>query len=170
VAGISATQRRRGVRVEVEGLEDFEKDLRKFKRDIEALERFYVKASGYLRDRARAAAPTKLTGSIRRLPSRDAAAINIVRSPPRALGVFMGAKRRFGWYAQPKYAQSVGRQFPKWVGNQWEPGMSSGKPYHIGSAINAAVPKIMDMFADEIERKAGIAAFPEKGGRLSDHG
>lgn len=82
----------------------------------------------------------------------------------------MGAKRRFGWYAKKQFARSAGRQFPRWVGNQWEPGMTSGKPYHIGDAINRAVPKILDMFGDEIERKAGKTAFPESGGRLSDHG
>lgn len=149
----------------VEGLEKFNSDLQQFKDDLDDLERLYLRASNYLRDQARSAAPGSVAGSIRRLPSRDAAAINIVRSPPRSLGVFMGAKRRFGWYAKRQFAESAGRQFPRWVGNQWEPGMSSGKPYHIGDAINRAVPRIVEMFGDEVEHKAARTAFPE-GGRL----
>lgn len=167
---LTAGQKRSGVRVEVEGLRDLQADLDRFAKKNKDLKRVYAKASSYLRDQARSAAPGKVAGSIRRLPSSEAAAINIVRNPPRSLGVFMGAKRRFGWYAKKQFAESKGRQFPNWVGNQWEPGMSNGKPYHIGDAINRSVPIIMEMFADEIERIAGATAFPERGGRLSDHG
>lgn len=154
---------RRSVGITVVGLRDFQADLRAFARNLDDLKIVNDRIASLVRDRARAAAPGGVKSAIRKRVRPDQASIEIYHNPQRALGVFMGAKRRFGWYANARYRGSSARQFERWVGNQWEPGDSAGKPYYIGDAINQAVPEIVEMYGEEVERLAG-RAFPEGGG------
>lgn len=117
------------------------------------------------RDHARAASPARLQQAIQKRATSEYASIQVIHRPADALGRFMGANRRFGWYAAPKFKDSTGKQFPKWVGNQWDPGDNAGKPYYIGDAINELIDKIVDLYGDDIMEKAK-PAFPEGAGAM----
>lgn len=100
---------------------------------------------------------------------------------PFVVAAFMGARARFGWYAAAKFGPNynprnqsrkqkirnsiartamqsgaLGRQFPAWVGNQYDLG-DGGGPYGVGDAIRDNLPRIrelhssrlMDVFASE---------------------
>lgn len=71
---------------------------------------------------------------------------------------FFGAKRRTGWYAAKRYADST-RQFPEWVGNTWPVGVPGAGPYVINETIATFRPRIDDLYADAYER-AFRKAFP----------
>jgi hypothetical protein len=77
----------------------------------------------------------------------------------------MGSRERTGWYADDRYRESEGRQFPPWVGNGWDPGESwdghaAGEPYVIGDAIRRKrieFAKAYEALIDDLARRA----FPE---------
>lgn len=73
---------------------------------------------------------------------------------------FWGAKKRTGWYANPRYRVSGAPNLPQWVGNSWEPAVAGQGPYAINDALAAYMPRLMDEYADMIE-KLSKAAFPE---------
>lgn len=143
-------RRTQAARIKIVGWDEFERGLRKFNADLNDLTRLYVKVATYARDRARAAAPSRLSPGIQKSARPEGAFVNVIHRPPDALGRIMGANRRFGWYAAPQFKESRGRQFEKWVGNDWDPGSESGKPYYIGDALNSAVTEIIEIFGEEI--------------------
>jgi hypothetical protein len=98
--------------------------------------------------------------AIRGRATQRNAAIAVLPSPPFALAAFWGAKRQTGWYGARRYANSAGRQFREWVGNNWQPATFSGGPYAINPTLAAYVPKLLDEYGDAIERVAK-QAFPE---------
>lgn len=151
------------VRFQVVGLDDFQRDLLRFAASLEDMTPAWRKVGDLLRDRSRAAAPGSIGSAIQKRVTPQSASVQVIHRPPRAVGVVMGANRRFGWYAAPQFQYSTGRQFEKWVGNQWQPGMSEGKPYFIGDAINESIDDALDLLADEIMHKARFA-FPKVGG------
>ena len=71
----------------------------------------------------------------------------------------MGQTRRSGWYSRLRYRGSAGRQFRKWVGNQWDPGETGAVPYEVGPAINASLDEVVDMYGDALERLFRRAGF-----------
>lgn len=154
------------VRVQIPELQDFLRDLENFSQEVGDPVKVFRKVGDLLRDRARAAAPGSVAGAIQKRTTPQGAGIQIIHTPPRALGVFMGANRRFGWYAAPQFRESKGRQFEKWVGTGWNPGDDVGKPYYIGDAINQSVDDALELMADEIMKMAR-KAFPESGGASS---
>jgi hypothetical protein len=153
-------------RVEVRGLRDFRRELRRLddgrelRRGLTAIHRDIAKL---VRRRTEAAAPPDVKQSLGHRATQAAAFLTMSPRPPRALGVFWGAKRRFGWYAASRYAQSSARQFEPWVGNQWDPGETGSfgsRPYYIGAAIDRSVDEIIDMLGDGLEDLAR-RAFPD---------
>lgn len=148
-------------KVEVRGLRDFTRELRRLEGGLQKqMRQIHQKAADLVAPRARAASPSRVAGAISGRATQKAARLQVVDRPPYALGVFMGALRRFGWYRAARYAQSTGRQFEPWVGNQWDPGAAGGAPYHIGPAINASIDDVIELMGDEIEQLAG-RAFPD---------
>lgn len=153
--------------VEVKGLAEFQRELRKMGPEYSnELRKIHRRVSDLVANRAKAAAASgggqasKAARAIKARASNRSASIDTVRTPPYALGVFWGQKRRSGWYAAGRYASSVGHQFQPWVGNQWEPGALGGQPYFIGPAINASVDEVQDVFLrgiDDVARRA----FPD---------
>lgn len=160
MVSLSNRQRRSGLHIEVLGAKDFERDLVKFITGLNDLSELYDDIATLLRDAARSAAPGRTKGAIRKQKTPQGAYVNIVRNPPYAIGKFMGANRRFGWYEHPRYQQSAARQFEPWVGPAWLPGSTLDMPYFIGPAMNAVVPEILDRVGDWVEDQAGKDAFP----------
>jgi hypothetical protein len=93
---------------------------------------------------------------------------------PFVVAAFMGARQRTGWYANPKFGANhnrrntsakqkvrnalartafasgaLGRQFPPWVGNQYDLGDGEG-PYGIGPAIRDNLPRIRELHNDRL--------------------
>ncbi len=148
-------------KVEIKGLADFRRELRKL--DDRSLRNgitpVYREIAKLVKGRAQSAAPGDVKRAIGHRANRRGAFITIRPNPPRALGVFLGAKGRFGWYAAGRYARSSARQFEPWIGNQWEPGAGGTAPYFIGPAIDHSVDDVLEKMADGIEDLAR-RAFP----------
>lgn len=147
------------VRVKVDGLDDFRRDLRRVD-DDEAMTKANKRVADLLEARTKAASPPHVARAISGSGGRLAAELVVGPSPPHALVGVMGAKRRTGWYSLPPYRESTGRQFPPWVGTSWDPGERGGAPYHLGPVINASVDDVADIYADEFEQ-AARRAFPD---------
>lgn len=148
--------------IEIEGLPEFRRELRKMAKGLDLqMTVIHKKAAVVVATAAKGGAPYGTKSAIRGRGTRVGAFVDVGLSPPRAIGTFMGAKKRFGWYGHPRYSASTGRQFPDWVGNQWIPGENAGKPYHIGTPINASIDTVENLMGDEIESLAR-RAFPDK--------
>lgn len=76
-------------------------------------------------------------------------AIRNLASVPYGLGAFLGAQGRFGWYSAKRYSNSSARQFPDWVGNNWDLFNGIG-PYVIAEQIQANRQDILDTYLDEL--------------------
>ena len=127
--------------VEIEGLADFRKDLREagdgWPRVLRAANR---KIGDYVAGKARGMTETaqqaRAARAIRGSATQTAAKIAVTRSPVFAQGAF------FGSLQYP--------QFPRWVGNSWEPG-GSGGPYAVNPAIRESLDDIVDAYGDAFE-------------------
>lgn len=155
--------RSQAARVEIIGLKEFQRDLNRYAKQVENLLPAFRKVAEMLRDRAKAAAPADVASGIQKRATPLSASLQFIHRPPRTLGVLWGANRRFGWYAHPQFQNSTGRQFERWVGNQWTPGAEAGKPYFVGDAINNSVDEAMDLLLDEVIHLARHA-YPRVGG------
>jgi hypothetical protein len=143
------------IKVEVHGLKEFRREIKKVDRALgRELRQVHLKVADLVAGRARGAAPGGVKGAIGSKATQKAAFVQIRNRPARALAVFMGMKRRSGWYAAGRYRSSQGRQFEPWVGNQWDPGEFGGDPYYIGPAINRSVDDVLDLYGDELEKLA----------------
>jgi hypothetical protein len=146
--------------VTIVGLREFRSELRRMNRELgREMRQVHLKVAALVAGRAKSAAPGELAGAITPRATQKAAFIGVRPKPPYALGVFMGARGRFGWYSNPRYRGSAGRQFEPWVGNQWDPGDGGGAPYYIGPAINRSVDDVIELYGDEIDQLAR-RAFP----------
>lgn len=147
-------------RIEIRGLKELRRELKRMDRAWgKALREVHVKVAELVAGRARSASPGSVSGAVKGRGTQRKAIIQVGLRPPRAIAVFMGARRRFGWYSNPRYRGSRGRQFEPWVGNQWDPGDNGGTPYFIGPAINQSVEDVIELYGDEIEKLAA-RAFP----------
>lgn len=148
-------------RVEIEGLKAFRRELRKLddKTLRNGMTPVFREVAKLVRGRAEGAAPGDVKRSLGHRANVRGAFITTRSVPPRALGVFWGAKARFGWYSKARYSGSRGRQFEPWVGNQWDPGERGGQPYFIGDAINDSIDEVVEIVAKGIEDLAD-KAFP----------
>lgn len=68
---------------------------------------------------------------------------------PFALAAVLGQQRRSGWYGLRRYRNSAGRQFPRWVGNSWEPG-GPGGPLGLNPAIRHNLDDVVEEWGDEV--------------------
>lgn len=145
----------------IRGLREFRRELKAMdSRWGPALRRTFLEVANRVAGAADAAAPSRVKGSIRGRGTQRGAFVDVVARRGDEIAVVMGAKGRFGWYAAPRYSGSSGRQFAPWVGNQWVPGETGGKPYFIGDPINREVEPALETLADGIEDLAR-RAFPD---------
>lgn len=146
--------------VEVRGLKEFSRGLRQVDKQFSnAVRKINRRVSDLVAGRAKASAGP-FGGVIKPQATNNSAKIGFGNNPPYGVGQLWGAKARFGWYAAARYGASTGTQFPKWVGNQWDPGETGGMPYHIGPAINASVDDIERIYLEGVE-DATKEAFPD---------
>lgn len=92
----------------------------------------------------------KMAGGIGSAASSKNAQLT-VRNTARAPGAqaaFYGAKRRAGWYAAERYADSRGRQFPEWIGNRWRVAQAGEGPYGINDTLASELPELRRMYMD----------------------
>ena len=154
-----------GSRVEIRGLREFQRELSKVDRSLlNELRTVHRKVSDLIGNRARAAmgasGSAKAARAIKSRATSKSAFLDTVAKPPYALGVIWGQRKRSGWYSNPRYASSTGRQFSDWVGNQWDPGEHGGEPYYIGPAIDASLDEVERIYLegiDDLTRRA----FPD---------
>jgi len=143
-------------RVDIENLPEFVRGLRRMSPEAaKQIRKVHYEAAKLVSDRARSAAPARVRTAIKPQASARSAKIATVPSSraPDALVRFWGTKKRTGWYASPRYSGST-TQHPRWVGNQWDPGETGGRPYFIGPAINASIDEVEDMVLDAYEKAA----------------
>ncbi len=148
--------------VHVEGLREFRRAIKEVDRELgRELRQVHLKIAELVHGRAQAATRgAHAKKALKPKATQSAAMVAIKSNRGDELAVFFGAKRRSGWYAARRYRSSSGRQFKPWVGNQWDPGESAGKPYFIGDAINASIDEVIELYADGIE-DISRKAFPE---------
>lgn len=158
--------------VEVRGLAEFKRELRKIDTvSSNEMRKVHRRVADLVANRARAGAASgggqsaKAARTIKARSTNTRAYIDIVptKAVPYALAVYWGQRRRSGWYAAGRYAGSGGRQFPPWVGNQWDPGETGSfgsAPYHIGPAIDASIDDALDIYLEGIDDIAR-RAFPD---------
>jgi hypothetical protein len=79
-----------------------------------------------------------------------AAGVKVRVAKPAANATFWGSESRTGWYANPRYDASTGRQHPRWVGNTWPVGDPVRGPYAINPAIASHLDQIVNEFAEGI--------------------
>lgn len=142
------------ISVQVRGLRELRAALRQADRDLpKQLTLVFREAAQLVQARAQAAAPSdRHARSVRARGTQKGAFLRVV--PGRrgdSLAVFLGQRRRSGWYARGRYRPSAGRQFRPWVGNAWDPGGNAGVPYFIGPAVNQSVDEVVDLIGDRFE-------------------
>lgn len=70
---------------------------------------------------------------------------------------FWGAKKRTGWYAKKRFADSPKPQHMPWIGNTWDVMDQSQGPYAINKALHAHQGDIYQAFDSAIDRLIGRA-------------
>jgi hypothetical protein len=157
------------VTIEVQGAKKFRKDLRavdeKANRKMTDIHKGVAKhtqAAAKSNAASGGGAFAKAKSAITRLANSSSAAIGVhdTSRVPFAEATFWGAKGRSGWYAQQKYTESEGRQFPEWVGNTWTVGAPNEGPYVLNYTVAEEIPKIMDLYARGVNDLFG-EAFPD---------
>jgi hypothetical protein len=147
------------------GLTEFARELARVdSRFDEQFRRVFADVTDLMVVRSQSGSPERLRAAISPAETARAARVRLSRRPPDALARFFGAKRRTGWFASmyadvskkhgPDTAEDrfPDRQFPPWVGNQWDPGETGGVPYHVGPAVNSAVPEAIDLLLQGLDR------------------
>ena len=149
--------------IKIQGLRDFTREMKRVDRDLgKELRQVHLKVAKLAEERThrrmRAGGDGTSTRGVKGRATQKAAMLEMRDRPPQTLVRIWGAKRRSGWYARRRYSNST-RQHPKWVGNQWDPGESGGKPYYVGDAVNETVDDAIDLYfegIDELARRAGF--------------
>lgn len=154
-----------GPTVEVEGLRDLRRELRRLGPEWpKAMRKGFKAISDEVATRARPRASAmggvqaKAAGKIRGYAGAAEASVGAPSGGIAAVA-FFGAKKHTGWYANPRYAGSP-PQHPKWVGNSWEAGVAGQGPYAINDAVAAEVPWILAQFETVID-EVTAKAFPD---------
>jgi len=146
--------------IRARGLADLRKALKGFDPELrKELRQVWLRAARHVASKADAAAPGRAKGVIKPRATQRAAFVAVRPKRGDELAVFMGQRQRSGWYGFRRYRQSPARQFRPWVGSQWDPGETGGKPYFIGDAINDATEEVVDMVADGVDAVARRAGF-----------
>lgn len=103
----------------------------------------------------------RTAAGVRARASASGAAVGFASARGRpTVAAWFGAKRRTGWYAAARFDGSAGRQFPRWVGNQFDPdwGATRGRPYGMHQAEVRSWPAVQRALGD-----AWVDAFNSKG-------
>lgn len=152
---------------EIRGLKEFRRELRRVDKSLlNEMRKVHRKVSDLvvLRTKAAMAAggpqAAKAAAAVKARATSGSAIVDTVAKPPFALGVLWGQRKRTGWYAAPRYADSGARQFDDWVGNQWDPGEHGGQPYFLGDAVNGSLDEIDAIYLEGIDDLAR-RAFPD---------
>ena len=124
----------------------------------EALKEAHVSVAELVRDRSQHRGTRQQVAAAKAMVADGTttmARIRIKNTPaaPFAIGAFMGAKGRFGWYGKRRYRSSSARQFPEWVGNNWNLEAGQG-PYVIAEIVQEGRQDILDAFLDEMRKAA----------------
>lgn len=153
--------------VEIEGLKEFQRALRKLDSDLATEPRKFNKelADDIASDaRSRASAMGgvrgRAAGAITGYATAAQASVGFLAASsryPMASVAFWGAKKHTGWYA---HINSNVPQHPRWVGNTWEPGVRSQGPYAINDAVAVEADRIVDRYWVWLEQLAR-QAFPD---------
>lgn len=145
----------------VRGLDEFRRDLKRFDKALgKELRQAHLRVAKFVAGRAQSAAPGRAKEAIAPKATQKAAQIRLTAGRRGdALAVFLGMRRRSGWYAAGRYKDSDGSQFEPWIGNSWDIGQGTG-PYYVGPAINNSIDAVIELYFDEIEKLAK-AAFPD---------
>lgn len=158
------TPPRKGSAVSVQGLSDFVKELKGLEGGMDnrkelakAHRAVAVKVAAWAKLAARTRAERKGSRFIKGTGTAYGASITVAK---RANPVFWGAKRHFGWYADPRFDRSPA-QFPAWVGQKWDVGVSGQGPYVINDTIASHLKQIEEMFGQAVD-DAMHRAFPDK--------
>lgn len=152
------------MKVQIRGLNAFARELKSVDREFgKKLRQVHLRVATLAEDRTRAAMRSggdgKFAKGVKGRATQKKASIVTQASPhPATLVKLWGAKRRSGWYAARRYRGST-RQHPKWVGNQWDPGETGGKPYYVGPAVNRTVDDAIDLYGEAIDELAREAGF-----------
>jgi len=146
--------------VQARGLDDLRKALKRIDKELgKELRQVWLRAAKMVAARAEAAAPSRAKGVIKGRATQRAAFVRITPKGGDELGVFLGQTQRSGWYGWHRYRPAEARQFRPWIGNQWDPGETGGRPYFIGEPINRATDEVVDMIADGVVAVARRAGF-----------
>ncbi len=151
------------MKVQIRGLGAFARELKAVDRDFgKKLRQVHLEVAKLAEDRTharmRAGGDGKFTKGVRGRATQKKATLVTQDRPAATLVRIWGSKRRTGWYAARRYRGST-RQHPKWVGNQWDPGETGGKPYYVGPAVNETVGDALDLYEqalDDLAREAGF--------------
>jgi hypothetical protein len=155
--------------IEVQGGKKFRRDLRavdeKANRKMTDIHKgiaTHTQTAAKANAAAGGGAYAKAKSAITRLANSSSASIGVhdTNRVPFAEATFWGAKRRSGWYAQQKYAESAGRQFPEWVGNNWTVGAPNEGPYVLNYTVAEEIPKVMDLYSRGVDDMFS-EAFPD---------
>jgi hypothetical protein len=151
--------------IEVKGLKDFRRELKGVSSDLpKALRKAQKEIADDVADRARGVASgmggvqAKAAGSIKGYATQTQASVGFP-SGGIAGAAFWGTLRHTGWYAAARYVASS-PQHPKWVGDNWEPGVAGQGPYAINDALADFLPELDDRYLDMIEDLTS-KAFPD---------
>jgi hypothetical protein len=73
---------------------------------------------------------------------------------------FWGAEKRTGWYARPRYSDSLAPQHPPWIGNNWQVANPTEGPYAINAALARNWDDLQAAYTAMIDRLV-TRAFPD---------
>lgn len=153
--------------VEIRGLKDFRRELRKVSDELPKEMRDENKQIAD--DGARLAqvyalgmggVQAKAAGAIKGYATAVQASIGFPGKTaryPMAPVAFWGARKHTGWYA---HINSNAQQHPDWVGNSWMPGSRGQGPYAINDAVADLADELPDRYGEMVERLAA-KAFPD---------
>lgn len=103
----------------------------------------------------------RFVAGVRPRATLSGAAVGFASTRARpTVAAFFGARRRTGWYARPWFAGGRGRQFPRWVGNQFDSnwGAQRGRPAGMVEAERRTWPQVQRALGD-----AWVDAFESRG-------
>jgi hypothetical protein len=146
--------------VEVHGARELRTTMRRMgvEGSNKALKEAHTNVAKFVEDRTRGRGTRQQVRAARALVAKGTArsamlAIKNTGAVPFGIGAFMGASSRFGWYAARRYRNEPRRQFPEWVGNNWDLENGQG-PYVIAEVIQERRDDIYEAFLDEMRKAA----------------
>lgn len=153
---------------EVKGLKDFRKELKDLEGDLDKeLTKVHKKIAAEEASRIQVNADSaggvwaKASKGITGVGLGTSAAIRIGKpnQAPMAPVAFWGAKKRTGWFANPKYGDYPS-QHPEWVGNNWDAASKTEGPYVINYTLAEDLDRIVESYGGMLD-DLFAKAFPD---------